>query len=55
MAYVRAAIRRASFVKPDAGNKAVNFGTEFQSEFHGSPVLFKYRIVRYVIRRREDR
>src|SRR5262245_1105749 len=37
--HMRPAVRRASFVKPDAGNEAVSVGTEFQPEFHSVPII----------------
>src|SRR5262245_44365105 len=40
MPHVRAAIRGASFVKPDAGNEAVTVGTEFQPEFDSATIVF---------------
>src|SRR6266498_1054023 len=41
MTHMRPAVSRASFVKPDAADKAVTVGTEFQSEFHGVRVVFE--------------
>src|SRR5262245_21512708 len=43
--HMRPTVRRASFVKPDAGNIAVNVGTESQPEFHSVPII-RYRIGR---------